>query len=373
MTLLILNVDRDDDLGRKAKVQTPIIGLDANLAAANKFGLVDPEDSDLNALFQAAATYKKLKDQGLDVEIATLSGDINVGPTSDTIIAEQLDMVISETQATECILISDGAEDEYILPIIQSRLKVNGVQRVNVKQSKHLEDAYYRVAKIMDDPKVRKQLLAPMALILIVWSIFAILGMAGSGLGAIVFTLGLYLFIRAYGWENQIEDKLHNLKNGLLQGKLSFYMSTVALIIVAISIFYGYNNTDFQTSQLWAIPLSSLLKDITWGVVLAGMIAIFGLIIDRYLHQQAYHNLFIFPFSILTYGFIANATFEALYYSLLNDYSIEPFLTPHFIGYTIVGILIALIGTITRHYLKENHEAQQRELEIETQTIQGSD
>ena len=35
------------------------------------------------------------------------------------------------------------------------------------------------------------------ALILIVWAVFAIFGMAASGFGAILFTLGIYLLIRA--------------------------------------------------------------------------------------------------------------------------------------------------------------------------------
>ena len=60
MTTLILNVDRDDDLGRKAKVKSPIIGIDENIEAANLLGQSDPEDSDLNAIFSAISTYNKL-------------------------------------------------------------------------------------------------------------------------------------------------------------------------------------------------------------------------------------------------------------------------------------------------------------------------
>ncbi len=79
MRTLILNIDRDDDFGRKAKVKSPIIGVQDNLDAANRLGRVDPEDSDLNAIFLAISTYDKLKKEGKDVEIATLCGDINVG------------------------------------------------------------------------------------------------------------------------------------------------------------------------------------------------------------------------------------------------------------------------------------------------------
>ena len=138
---LILNIDRDDDFGRKGQVKSPIIGAQNNLDAANKLGMADPEDSDVNAIFYALSIYESLKKEGKDVEIATLCGDISVGVKSDQRLAEQLEQVLKETNAQEAILISDGAEDEYILPIIQSRLKINSVQRVNVKQSKQLEDS----------------------------------------------------------------------------------------------------------------------------------------------------------------------------------------------------------------------------------------
>lgn len=110
------------------------------------------------------------------MEIATLCGDISIGVKSDQKLAEQLDQVIKETNAQEAILISDGAEDEYILPIIQSRLKITAIQRVSVKQSKQLEDTYYRIVKLLDEDKVKKQFFLPVALILIVWLFSRFLG-----------------------------------------------------------------------------------------------------------------------------------------------------------------------------------------------------
>ena len=154
---LVLNIDRDDDFGRKAKVKSPIIGFQNNLDAANKLGRADPEDSDLNAIFLAISKYESIKEEGIDVEIATICGDIHVGVKSDQKLSVQLEKVIKDTGAEEVILISDGAEDEYILPIVQSRLKINSIQRVNVKQSKQLEDTYYKIIKLLDDDKVKKQ------------------------------------------------------------------------------------------------------------------------------------------------------------------------------------------------------------------------
>ena len=366
---LILNIDRDNDFGRKTKVKTPIIGIDDNLDAANKLGRVDPEDSDLNAIFLAISTYDKLKKEGKDVEIATLCGDMSVGIKSDQIISEQLEKVIKETGAEEVILLSDGAEDEYILPIVQSRIKVSTVHRVSVKQSKELEDTYYRIIKLLDDDKVKKQFILPITLIFLVGAIFILLNMASSGFGAILFTLGIYLLIRVFNWERNIAVVWHEIKSGLLTGKLSFYTYIISFVIIAVIIFYAYNNTDFNPDLLWAVPVLSFLSHVTWGIVAAGLIAAFGRVTDIYVRQKKVHwSYWIVPFSLFAFGFIASSIFEALYDSILAEFSIYPFLTPHFIGYISVGILIAFIGAVTYHYIKDMYISDSQEMEIEEET-----
>ena len=369
MKILILNVDRDDDFGRKAKVKSPIIGVQDNLDAANKLGRADPEDSDLNAIFLTISTYDGLKKEGKDVEVATLCGDISVGVKSDQKINDQLKTVIKKTGAEEAILISDGAEDEYILPIVQSRLKIISIQRVSVKQSKELEDTYYKIIKLLDDDKVKKQFILPIALVLIVWAIFAILNMAASGFGAIVFTLGAYLLIRVFNWEKNIALVFSEMKSGLLTGKLSFYTYITAIVIIAISTFYAFNNTKFNSELLWAIPVLSFLKDITWGIVSAGLVATFGRVTDLYVRKNKVNwSYWIVPFSLFAFGFTAYAISKSLYYSLLNDFSITPFQTFEFIGYLSAGILIAFIGAVSYHYIKDIYTTEKHEIDIEEQT-----
>ena len=166
-------------------------------------------------------------------------------------------LVIKETNAQDAILISDGAEDEYILPIIQSRLKITSIQRVNVKQSKQIEDTYYRIIKLLDEDKVKKQFFLPIALILIVWAIFAIFGMAASGFGAILFTLGIYLLIRTFNSEKKVAVIWHEFRAGLLTGRPSFYTFIISIVIIAVSVFYAYNNIFYQdnTSRCYDIEV----------------------------------------------------------------------------------------------------------------------
>jgi len=357
MKTLVLNVDRDDDFGRKAKVESPIIGYDDNLDAANKLGQKDAEDSDLNAIFYAISIYNQLKKEKKNVEIATICGHINVGFKSDEILAKQLESVIEKTGAEDVILISDGAEDEHILPIIQSRIKITSVNRVSVKQSRELEDTYYRVIKILEDEKVLKQFVLPVALVLIVWAFFAIIGMSGSGSGAIILTLGLFLLIRVFKWERNIAMMWDDVKSGFLTGKLSIYTYIIGIVILIAFGIYAYTNTDFE-QEFWLLPVFSVMLNLVWGIVLAGLLIIFGRAVDSYVRDKKMPlTYYMTPFSLLAFGFISYASLDALYRAFKNtpaSFTFEPF-EGNFIVLTIIGILILTLGAIIHHYKKENN------------------
>lgn len=373
---LVLNIDRDDDFGRKAQVKSPVIGIQNNLDAANKLGIVDPEDSDLNAIFFAISLYESLKKEGKDIEIATICGDINVGVKSDQRLADQLEAVIKETNVEDAVLISDGAEDEYILPIIQTRLKITSIQRVNVKQSKQIEDTYYRIIKLLDEDKVKKQFFFPIALILIVWAIFAIFGMAASGFGAILFTLGVYLLIRTFNSEKKVAHIWQEFRSGLLTGRPSFYTFILAIVIVAVTVFYAYNNT-FNENNTLVVLILKFLAEITWGIVAAGLLAAVGRVTDLYIREkEILWSYWIVPFSLFSFGFIGSMLFTT-FSNVISDYSkgygfdIRPFYTLSFWGYISVGIIIAFIGAISYHYIKEEyiHESYEADIEEQTQKI----
>lgn len=373
---IVLNIDRDNDFGRKAQVQTPIIGVQNNLDAANKLGVIDAEDSDLNAIFFAVSLYNSLKKEGRDIEIATISGDIDVGVKSDQKLSDELDRVLKETNAEDAILISDGAEDEYIIPIIQSQLKITSIQRVNVKQSKQIEDTYYRIIKLLDEDKVKKQFFLPIALILIVWAVFAIMGMSASGFGAILFTLGLYLLVRTFNSEKKIAIIWNEFREGLFIGRPSFYTFILSIVIIAVSMFYAYNNT-FNRDLPLIVLILKFLAAITWGIVAAGLLAAIGRVTDLYIREKKIlWSYWTIPFSLFAFGFIGSILFETFgdviwEYTKGNDFLIYPFYTLSFWGYISAGIIIVFIGSISYHYIKEQfiHETYDADIEEQTQKI----
>ena len=193
---LVLGVDRDDDFGRKLGLKTPIVGRSAHLEAATRMLLADPEESDANGMFAAVAEHDALEAKGEEVEVATVCGDGALGRRADRKIAFELDHVLATVKPDRCIVVTDGAEDESILPVITSRLKVDAVRRVVVRQHAGLEHTYYLLSRALDDPKVLRTFVFPLALALVVFGAFALVGFPAEGLGALALVLGA-----AYLWK----------------------------------------------------------------------------------------------------------------------------------------------------------------------------
>jgi putative membrane protein len=237
---------------------------------------------------------------------------------------------------------------------------------VTIKQSKQLEDTYYRIIKLLNDDKVKKQIVFPVALLLLVGAIFVVLHMVSTGIGAILFTLGVYLLIRVFNMEKRIALMWSEIRSGFFAAKISFYTAIVALIVLAVSIFYSWNVTRGELGGDFVLFLLAFLKTIVWGMVGAGLIYALGKFIDAYVRERrVMWSYWIVPFSLLAFGFIGYAVFESLYLSISNDFSIDPFLTGTFVSFTATGVVIAFIGAITYHYIRDIFSGLNKETSLE--------
>jgi len=288
---LVLTVDRDNDLGVKAGIRGPVIGRKATLTAALKLGIADPEESDTNAILGALNHHDKLVEnaQGDDeIQIALLTGDVRVGPRSDRAVAMQLDEVIQEFQPDSAVLITDGADDEASLPIITSRVRVDHVEKVIVRQSKGIESTYYYVAKAIDDPRWRAKLLVPVAIFLMILGLGLIIPGGGALIGAMPLFIGIWVLAKGLGWEQQLERLMIDMRESATGGIWSSLLWGLSIVSVLLSILTAYQvfsatnieidgyvawlgsefNVDAVNRDIavWAIAINEAL---TWIVVSA--------------------------------------------------------------------------------------------------------
>src|SRR5919108_1926776 len=119
--ILVLCIDRDDDIGSKGGMETPILGRDACINAGIRLAIEDPEDADSNAIFGAIKTYEELVSKGYKSEVALISGKFNRGIEADERIGFQLQNILSRYKADAAVIVSDG-EDETVIPIIQTMI-----------------------------------------------------------------------------------------------------------------------------------------------------------------------------------------------------------------------------------------------------------
>ena len=234
---LILCIDRDNDVGEKTKIRGPIIGEENNFKAANALIMADPSDADANTIFAAVKLGKDMKNK----DIVTITGDKKVGIKSDQEISRQLNIAVEKTGAKKAILVTDGAEDEFVIPIIQAKLDIVSVHRVIIHQSERLEGAYYVVKNfinnVVDDSRLAKVFIGLPAIAFILIAVFG-----AEGWRLILGALGVYLIIKGFKLEKIVSRALKGASESLEEGRVSFFLYVISIIFIFIGIGFGYNS-----------------------------------------------------------------------------------------------------------------------------------
>lgn len=204
--ILVLCVDRDDDIGVKAGIKTPVIGRKANLDAAASLALKDPEEPDANAMFEAVRIYDHLKGSKIpqgEYQIATISGSELGGVGADRQLVSELTDVLNAFPASDVILVTDGYADEAILPLVESRVPVTSVRRIIMKHSKSIEETaalFTRYLRILtENPRYSRILLGLPGILLIVLCILVVFNWLAYAGFALLIVLGSFLIVRGFG------------------------------------------------------------------------------------------------------------------------------------------------------------------------------
>jgi putative membrane protein len=367
---LVLSVDRDDDIGWKAKVESPVIGRAACLKAANTLALADPEDSDVNAIFSAVKIYDELTEKGEETAIAVIAGNHLHMIEGDRRIATSLEQVIKETQATNCILVTDGAEDEYVIPIIQSKIPVSSIRRVIVNQMPNLEGTYYILKKFLDDPKISRMIFIPLGLAMLLYAMAYLFDVPGIATIIVIGVIGSYMLYKGFGFDEIVHSIIDTLRISLSRGRFSFVTYTTTILLIIIGFTKGFINVLQFYSTDGSLGLLLYLMTFIYGsiewFILAGLVTSVGLIIDVYANErEGLGKVIVFPFFVIALGFILyGASLFIISVSGVPDFPLTPDEAAKNILYsTIIGISSAIIGVITQFFVNRRM-AELRKQEI---------
>ena len=208
--ILVLCIDRDDDIGSKGGIETPIVGRDACINAGTRLALEDPEDADSNAIFGAVKTYEELVSKGYTAEVAVVAGKFNRGVEADEKISLEVKSILEKYQADGAVIVSDGEDDETILPVIQSRVPVISVRRVIIRHSRSVEYSYAVLGRylrmLVYDSQYSKFFLGVPGVLLAAGAL-AVIFDAAKWITAIVFAiLGGAFIVRAFDIDKAISS-----------------------------------------------------------------------------------------------------------------------------------------------------------------------
>ncbi len=360
MVTLILNVDRDNDYGMKAGIEGPVTGYGDCYNAALKLISVDPEDSDANALFGTIKVYEELKRKNENVEIALITGDDDVGAKSDEILSKQLDDVLSMEHYDDLILVSDGAEDDYITPIISSRIRIRYVKHILVRHNENIESLYYYIIRGIRDKKIARKFTIPVGLLLLSYGVsllaFTLYYMVitksyvlNPGSGAVMLVtivLGAYFVSRAVELNQLIVKLAVNMKEYSQEAKISLLSYVVSFFIVIIGIAYSYESTVRMVPIMNKILL--FLTVFVWWIFASFVSKELFDAFDIYMEER--HGM-----SRMWYGIAFSLSMALIFYGMINyiryivGFIPLSVMTVYF-GYIIAGILIALSASAVHKY-----------------------
>jgi len=200
--LLVICVDRDDDIGKKAGVLTPVVGRNACIEAAQRLALEDPEDADSNSIFAAVKTYEDLVSKGYQAEVIVVAGTENKGVQADEKIVLQVRSVMEKFVASGAVIVSDGEDDESVILIIQNVLPIVSVRRVVMRVSRSVEYSYAVLGRylraIVFDTRYSKFFLGVPGILLVIGGIASIFGITKEISAILLSILGGAFLIRAF-------------------------------------------------------------------------------------------------------------------------------------------------------------------------------
>ena len=234
--LLIICVDRDNDIGEKTGITTPVIGRDACIEAAQRLALEDPEDADSNSIFFAIKTYEDLVSKGYQAEVISVAGVENRGVQADEKIIREVKQAIEKFTANGAVIVSDGEDDESVIPIIQTVVPVVSVQRVVMKVSRSVEYSYAVFGKyikmIAYDSKYSKFFLGVPGILLLIGGIGAIFNITAEISAVLISILGGAFLIRAFDIDKAWTSWAKPTPDGFI--RLFTMVTGIVLILAAV-------------------------------------------------------------------------------------------------------------------------------------------
>jgi putative membrane protein len=240
--VLVVCIDRDNDIGSKAGIQTPVLGRDNCIDAGTRLAIEDPEDADANAVFGAVKLYEELVTKGYETEVAIVGGRFNRGIEGDQKIILEVREILAQFKADGVVIVSDGEDDETVVPIVQTIIPVISIQRIIIKHSRSVEYSYAVLGRyvkmLVYDSRYSKFFLGVPGALLITSGLATVFGFTREALAILLSILGIAFVIRAF----DIDKAIGSLSKPTPSSFIRIFSTFAGVMIILVAIFNGLSS-----------------------------------------------------------------------------------------------------------------------------------
>jgi putative membrane protein len=301
VSTLVVCVDREGGLGHDG----PIVGWEAIQALVTDVGVDDPEDSRVNCLLETLRVARDLRDGGEEAVVAVVSGGGD-GVNSDRTVARQTDQLVADYDPESAIVVTDSASDERLIPIIESRVQVDAVDRVVVRQSHDIQSTYYLLKQFLADEELRGTVLVPIGAALLAFPVLLLLAdSVAVALSAIAAVIGTFLLYKGLGIDDFVSTLPRRVQDAFYSGQMSLVTYVVGAGLALVGIFAGgISATSMGSTSELLVGLRFVFDSVPWFAA-AALAAATGRLIDELLAEEGVSSaLMNLPFGVVAVGLV---------------------------------------------------------------------
>jgi len=213
-----------------------------------------------------------LVSKGYKAQVVTVTGVENRGVQADEKVASEIKSVLKKFSANGAVIVSDGEDDEMVIPVIQNIIPIISVQRVVMQVSRTIEHSYAVFGKflklVMYNPKYSKFFLGVPGILLLIGGIGAVTGYNAEIFAVLVSILGGAFLIRAF----DIDKAWANWAKPTPEGFTRMFTLITGLILIAASVPAGIASVSAVYTSGNVEIANLLTNEIVVGQFVSGMI-----------------------------------------------------------------------------------------------------
>jgi len=286
-----------------------VAGWEAVRSLVIDVGLVDPEDSAVNSLLEGLRVARDLQDEeGEEAVVAVVSGSGDSVVSADRTVAKQMDELIAEYAPDSAIVVIDSAQDERLVPIVESRVRVDSVDRVVVRQARDIESTYYLLKQFLADEELRQTILVPIGVALVVFPALSMVAGPTLAVATITAVIGLFLLYKGFGIDERLTRVTGEVREALYSGQISVVTYVIAAGLTLAGVFagaLGVSGLPPGVGEGVFLPAMRFAFDSVPWLAMAALAASTGRVLDVAIQEENVPSAFLnLPFFAIAVGLV---------------------------------------------------------------------